>query len=136
MTAARYIFFTDNVERMVSFYRDRMKMTILMPPEAIDHDPEGWVRLVSGGVEVAIHCAGKPGCAGRNRNKLVFIVKDVGSAREELRKAGVRMEKIISTQSPNVATSRIPTETSCRFRIGDVGDRFNLEKRGESHGSQ
>ncbi len=91
MTAARYIVFTDNVERMVSFYRDRMKMTILMPPEAIDHDPEGWVRLVSGGVEVAIHCAGKPGCAGRNRNKLVFIVKDVGSAREELRKAGVRM---------------------------------------------
>ena len=55
MMAARYIVFTDNVERMVSFYRDRMKMTILMPPEATDHDPKGWVRLVSGGVEVAIH---------------------------------------------------------------------------------
>ena len=93
MMAARYIFFTDNVERMVSFYRDVMKMTILMPPEAIDHDPKGWVRLVSGGVEVAIHRAGKPGCAGRNRNKLVFIVKDVGATREELRKAGVRMGK-------------------------------------------
>ena len=93
MMAARYIFFTDNVERMVSFYHDVMKMTILMPPEATDHDPKGWVRLVSGGVEVAIHRAGKPGCAGRNRNKLVFIVEDVGVAHEKLRKAGVRMGK-------------------------------------------
>ena len=93
MLATRYIFFTDNVQRMVSFYRDVMRMTVLMPPEATDHDPEGWVRLSSGGVEVAIHRAGKPGCAGRNRNKLVFIVNDVGAAREELRKAGVRVGK-------------------------------------------
>ena len=136
MTAARYIFFTDNVERMVSFYRDVMKMTVLMPPEATDHDPEGWVRLVSGGVEVAIHRAGKPGCAGRNRNKLVFIVKDVGETREELRKAGVRIGKHTSSRSLNAATSRIQTETRCRFRIGDVADRFNLDKRGESRGCQ
>ena len=59
MLATRYTFFTDNVERMVSFYRDVMRMTVLMPPEATDHDPGGWVRLSSGGVEVAIHRVGK-----------------------------------------------------------------------------
>ncbi len=93
MLATRYIYFTDNVQRMVSFYRDVMRMKVLMPPEATDHDPAGWVRLSSGGMEVAIHRAGKPGCPGRNRNKLVFVVDDVGAARVELRKAGVRMGK-------------------------------------------
>lgn len=51
MLATRYIYFTDNVERMVSFYRDVMRMTVLMPPESTDHDPAGWVRLSSGGPE-------------------------------------------------------------------------------------
>lgn len=81
MLATRFICFTDSVQRMVSFYRDTMRMKVLMPPEATDHDPAGWVRLSSGGVEVAIHRAGKPRCAGRNRNKLVVIVDDVGAAR-------------------------------------------------------
>ena len=93
MKAARYIFFTDDVERMVSFYRDTMKMEIVNPPKAMDYDAEDWVQLSSGGVEIGIHRAGEPGCAGRNRNKLVFIAKDVAATREALRTRGVFVGK-------------------------------------------
>ena len=92
MKAARYIFFTNNVDGMVAFYRDILKMRVMNPPKAMENSA-GWVQLKSGGVEVAIHRAGKPGSAGLNRNKLVFIVSDVAAAREELLGQGVRMGK-------------------------------------------
>ena len=93
MKAARYIFFTNSVGPMVEFYRDVMKMKVLDPPKAMDYGAEKWVQLSSGGVEVAIHKAGKPGCAGPNRNKLVFVVSDVAAVREQLLGEGVRMGK-------------------------------------------
>ncbi len=93
MKPARYIFFTNDVEGMVSFYRNVMKMKVVNPPKAMDYDAEDWVQVSSGGVEIGIHRAGKPGSAGPNRNKLVFIVKDVGATREELQSRGVRMGK-------------------------------------------
>lgn len=93
MTAARYIYFTNRVAEMVAFYRDTMQMTVLQPPDAINHDPGGWVQLRSGGLEIGIHRAGKPGCQSRNRNKLVFLVDDLAECRERLAALGVRMGK-------------------------------------------
>ena len=93
MRAVRYIFFTNNVDRMVSFYRDTMEMEVVDPPKAMDYDAEDWVQLASGGLEIGIHRAGKPGCGGQNRNKLAFIVEDVGTAREKLRDRGIRLGK-------------------------------------------
>ena len=93
MKPARYIYFTNNVERMVSFYRDTMKMEIVNPPAAMDYNAEDWVQLSGGGVEIAIHRAGRSGCTGRNRNKLVFIVQDVAATREMLRARGVLVGK-------------------------------------------
>jgi|TARA_Y100000294_G_C8492629_1_gene311404 predicted enzyme related to lactoylglutathione lyase len=94
MKASRYIYFTDNVGRLVSFYRDVMGMEVIAPPEAMDFDEEGWVQLASGGFEIGIHRAGKPGSSGRNRNKLVFLVDDVDTIRERLMKQGIRMGKL------------------------------------------
>ncbi|MCE9588905.1 MAG: VOC family protein [Planctomycetes bacterium] len=93
MLLARYIFFTADVPRMVAFYRDVLGLTVLDPPKAMDYDKSDWVQLASGGVEIGIHRAGKAGSAGHNRNKLVFIVKDVAAARERLSGLGVRMGK-------------------------------------------
>ena len=89
--AGRYIFFTNNVDRMVSFYRDLLGMKPVQPPKAMDYAAQKWVQLSSGGIEIGIHRAGKPGCEARNRNKLVFLVEDVGEERERLGIQGVRM---------------------------------------------
>jgi catechol 2,3-dioxygenase-like lactoylglutathione lyase family enzyme len=91
--AARYIYFTRQIDEMVSFYRDTMGMKVEKPPRALDFAEEDWVQLSSGGVEIAIHRAGNPGCPDRNRNKLVFVVGDVAATREKLAELGVRMGK-------------------------------------------
>ncbi len=96
MTTARYIYFTNQVAEMVSFYRDAMGMSVLEPPEAMDYDPEGWVQLGKGGLEIGIHRASKPGCLERNRNKLVFVVDNVSEWRDRLAGLGVRMGKLQS----------------------------------------
>jgi catechol 2,3-dioxygenase-like lactoylglutathione lyase family enzyme len=93
MIAARYIYFTSNVSDMVTFYQDVMGMSVLNSREAISNDPDGWVQLRSGDMEVGIHRASKPGCKDRNRNKLVFIVDSVAKSREGLAALGVRMGK-------------------------------------------
>ena len=93
MKAVRYIYFTNQVDEMVLFYRDRMGMKVVKPPRALDFTKEDWVQLSSGGVEIAIHRGGNPGCPGRNRNKLVFVVEDVAATREKLAELGVRMGK-------------------------------------------
>lgn len=93
MKAVRYIYFTDKVDRMVLFYRDTMGMKVVNPPRALEYEAEDWVQLSGGGIEIGIHRADKPGCAGRNRNKLVFIVKDVGAEMERLAAQGVRVGK-------------------------------------------
>ena len=93
MKAVRYTYFTDKVDRMVSFYRDTMGMKVVNPPRALEYDAEDWVQLYSGAVEIGIHRAGKPGCAGGNRNKLVFIVGDVDAERGRLAARGVRVGK-------------------------------------------
>ena len=53
---ARYIFFTNDVEGMVSFYRNVMKMKVVNPPKAMDYDAEDWVQVSSGGVEIGANC--------------------------------------------------------------------------------
>lgn len=78
---------------MVGFYRNAMWMEVVGPSETMDADSDGWVQLKSGGVEVAIHRAGKAGCQSRNRNKLVFLVDDVAENRERIASMGVRMGK-------------------------------------------
>ena len=42
------------------------------------------LELDGGGFKLCLHQAGKPGSAPHNRNKLVFLVDDVGAAREPL----------------------------------------------------
>lgn len=93
MKAARYIYFTKNISGMVEFYRDTLGMKVVTPPKAMDYDAEGWVQLRSGGFEIGIHKASKPGSQGRNRNKLVLSVDDVAGARAELVAHGVKMGK-------------------------------------------
>ena len=122
MLATRYIFFTDNVDRMVSFYRDVMRMAVLMPPEVTDHDPKGWVRLSSGGMEIGIHRAGKPVAQGGIGTSSSSLSTTSALRARNSGKREFAWENIMSCRSLNAATSRIPTETRCRFRIGKLGN--------------
>ncbi|MEI6082990.1 MAG: VOC family protein [Verrucomicrobiota bacterium] len=93
MRIARFIYFTNDVARMVAFYRDILGLAILNPPRAMDYDKSDWVQLASDGIEIGIHRAAKAGNTGLNRNKLVFVVDNVANAREQLGNRGVRMGK-------------------------------------------
>jgi catechol 2,3-dioxygenase-like lactoylglutathione lyase family enzyme len=88
---ARYIYFTNNVDGMVAFYRDVLGLRQLSPPDAMDYDPKEWVQLAGDGFEIAIHGAEAPGCTAHNRNKLVFHVDDVAAARAYLQEKGVKV---------------------------------------------
>ena len=93
MRLARYIYFTNNVGAMVSFYHEVIGLKILSPPKAMDYDKEGWVQLGNKSFEVGIHRASKEGSQGRNRNKLVFAVNDVAKTRERLAAQKIKMGK-------------------------------------------
>jgi predicted enzyme related to lactoylglutathione lyase len=94
MRLARYIYFTNNVGAMVSFYHEVIGLKILSPPKAMDYDKEGWVQLGNKSFEVGIHRASKEGSQGRNRNKLVFFVDDVAKTRERLVAQKIKMGKL------------------------------------------
>lgn len=86
----RYILFCKDMKGMAAFYSDIVGLKQSLRPGG---SPAEWVELGGKGFRLCLHKAGKPGCAGRNRNKMVFEVDDVGAAREYLIEHGVKMGK-------------------------------------------
>ena len=82
------IFFCADMEKMTRFYTEVMGLRAVAQPP---YDPKDWVRLEGGVFTLCLHKSGKPGSASGNKNKLVFEVDDVGTAREYLLAHKVKM---------------------------------------------
>ena len=75
---------------MTDFYTDIMGLRVI---KNSSFAPDEWLELGGQGFKLCLHKAGNPGCSGRNRNKLVFEVDDVGKARNYLVEKKVRVGK-------------------------------------------
>lgn len=81
------IYFCADMAKMTQFYTEVMGLT----PLPGEHPAEEWLELDGGTFKLCLHKSGKPGSAPGNKNKIVFLVEDVGAAREYLISKKVKM---------------------------------------------
>jgi len=84
MKMARVILFTNQMEKMTTFYRDVLGLKQVT-------DAPGWREFDAGGVTVALHSG--PPSPGRKGPKIAFQAKDVAKLRAKLVKRGAKFGK-------------------------------------------
>lgn len=89
------ILYVEDMNRQVSFYRDQLGFKVVNPQESKDYGKEFWVELNTGSCSLALHAGGK-GRFGADAPKIVFRVKDILAARQQLLNLQVEMEEIRS----------------------------------------
>lgn len=82
------IYFCADMAAMTAFYTQVLGME---PIANAQFPPDEWLELDGGGFKLCLHKAGKPGSPERSRNKIVFLVDDVGAARDYLLSKKVKM---------------------------------------------
>ena len=85
-----YIFFCQDMAKMTAFYNHVLGLKIQKNRYYL---PDEWVELGGSGFRVCLHRSPSPSFEGRNKNKLVFDVEDVGEARAHLIANKVKMGK-------------------------------------------
>jgi catechol 2,3-dioxygenase-like lactoylglutathione lyase family enzyme len=85
MKMARVILFTNQMEKMTSFYRDVLGLRQVT-------DDKGWREFDAGGVRIGLHSG--PPSPGKKGPKIAFLAKDVGKLREVLVARGAKFGKV------------------------------------------
>ncbi len=106
------IYFCKNMKLMTEFYTNVMGLRVIRNDT---FPPNEWLELGGKGFKLCLHKAGNPGCPGRNRNKLVFEVDEVGEARAYLVARKVRVGKNLRWASGETCDGRDPEGN--RFQI-------------------
>jgi predicted enzyme related to lactoylglutathione lyase len=89
------ILYVEDMNRQVSFYRDKFGFEIRNPAGLDDYSNEFWVELDTGGCSLALHAGGKRRF-GVDAPKFVFRVDDILAARQLLLDQEVEMGEIRS----------------------------------------
>ena len=89
------ILYVEDMNRQVSFYRDKFGFEIRNPAGLDDYSNEFWVELDTGGCLLALHAGGKRRF-GADAPKFVFRVDDILAARQVLIDQEVEMGEIRS----------------------------------------
>ncbi|MCJ7536912.1 MAG: VOC family protein [Anaerolineales bacterium] len=89
------ILYVEDMNRQVSFYRDKMGFKVVNPQDSDDYGNEFWVELDTGTCSLALHAGGK-GRFGADAPKFVFRVNDILAARQQLINQQVEMGEIRS----------------------------------------
>lgn len=89
------ILYVEDMNRQVSFYRDKFGFEIRNPAGLDDYSNELWVELDTGGCSLALHAGGKRRF-GADAPKFVFRVDDILAARQVLIDQEVEMGEIRS----------------------------------------
>ncbi|UCD41069.1 MAG: hypothetical protein JSV69_10825 [Chloroflexota bacterium] len=89
------ILYVEDMNRQVSFYRDKFGFEIRNPAGLDDYSNEFWVELDTGGCSLALHAGGKRRF-GADAPKFVFRVDDILAARQLLLDQEVEMGEIRS----------------------------------------
>jgi len=88
------ILYVKDMHAQTLFYRDKLGLEITHPgKKQFDYSKEYWVSFNTGAASLALHAGGK-GRIGEDAPKIVFRVKDVKKAREELIERGVKMGEV------------------------------------------
>ena len=85
-----YIYFCQDMDKMITFYRDVFGLKV--NTNGI-HSLDEWAEFKGPGFSLCLHRSPSPAFQGRNKNKLVFEVDDVGKARDYLISNKVKMGK-------------------------------------------
>jgi CBS domain-containing protein len=102
------ILYVQDMNRMVSFYRDSLGFDVELPADLADYSQETWVVIGTGACRLALN-AGGSGRIGEDAPMLVFGVSDIELARQTLLARGVTLEEIFDAGAGvKVAQGRDP----------------------------
>ena len=87
------ILYVQDMNRMVSFYRDTLGFDVQLPADLTDYAQESWVQIDTGVCKLALN-AGGSGRVGEDAPMIVFGVADIELARTTLLARGVALEEV------------------------------------------
>ncbi len=93
----RIILYVEDMDKMVTFYRDVMGLTVKNPSPS-GYKDAFWVEFETGGCILVLHGGGK-GRLDKDTPKMSFLVDDIESARNFLISKDVYMDEIFSPVS-------------------------------------
>jgi predicted enzyme related to lactoylglutathione lyase len=82
------ILYVQDMQAQVTFYRDRLGLSLTYPQGLAEYGKEFWVTLNTGPCTLVLHGGGKKRL-GEDAPKIVFQVADIEAARKELLRRGV-----------------------------------------------
>ena len=89
------ILYVEDMNAQVSFYRDKLGLSVKSPRDTEDYGEVFWVEMDSGPCTLALHAGGKRRF-GDEAPKIVFNVGDILAVRQGLLDRGVPMDEIRS----------------------------------------
>lgn len=87
------ILYVQDMNRMVSYYRDTLGFDVQLPADLTDYAQESWVQIDTGVCKLALN-AGGSGRVGEDAPMIVFGVADIELARTTLLARGVALEEV------------------------------------------
>jgi CBS domain-containing protein len=87
------ILYVEDMNLMVSFYRDKMGLDVEFPADQADYAEESWVVMDAGACKLALNAGGSNN-VGDDAPMIVFGVADIEAARNTLLERGVALEEI------------------------------------------
>ena len=90
------IMHVKDMNAQVMFYRDRLGIKLTYPKNVVDFTSENWVTFETGSCIFVLHSGGRVRTGERPSHRIVFRVKDIKRAREELLNRGVSLSEVRS----------------------------------------
>lgn len=91
----RVILYVHDMQRMVEFYRDVLRLPLSAPRTEADYSTAHWVEFAAGSCAIVLHGGGQKRL-GEDTPKLAFRVADIETTRATLIRRGVPMGEIRS----------------------------------------
>ena len=95
MRISEIILYCEDMQKQVEFYRDKLELSLVYPPDKDDYSDEFWVVFDTGECKLCLHGGGEKRM-GEDAPKFVFDVEDVEETQLEFLQRGIPMGKIRS----------------------------------------
>ena len=116
------IVYAEEMDTLVTFYRDRLGLPVRYPAGLADYGDQMWVELDAGACVLALHGGGQRRL-GADAPKIVFRVDNMDHAREVLVGRGVTLDEVRSPAPGMLVCDGADPE----------GNRFSLESNEDGH---
>jgi len=84
------VIFVEDMNKQVTFYRDKLGLSLTYPIDIKDFSKQYWVTFDTGQCTLALHGGGNKNTS-KNGPKFVFEVENLDSARKELEARGIKL---------------------------------------------